>query len=140
MKVYEKNAYINVNGEWEAVSIFPLDYIVAMEQPADDEYRFNTFPGLWNSCHIIRNASSGYTLFKKKEMVRLSVANTNRDFPYRITAKNMKNPILCKVEFTEVKKPTYDFLTRNLSAPDFIKYVKYYEEKFQKPLDKPVKM
>lgn len=140
MKVYEKNAYINVNGEWEAVSIFPLGYVVAMEQPVDDEYRFNTFPGLWNNCHIIRNASSGYTLFKKKEMVRLSVANTNRDFPYRITAKNMKNPILYKVEFTEVKKPSYDFLTRNLSAPDFIKYVKYYEEKFQKPLDKPVKM
>ena len=138
MKVYEKNAYINVNGEWEAVSMFPIGYTVATEQPTDDEYRFNTFPGLWNNCHIIRNASSGYTFFKKKEMVRLSALY--KDFPYRITAKNMKNPILYKVEFTEIKKPSYDFLANNLSAPDFIKYVKYYEEKFQKPLDKPVKM
>lgn len=66
MKVYEKNAYINVNGEWEVVSPFPMEYVVAMEQPTDDEYRFNTFPTLWNNCHIIKNASSGYTFFKKK--------------------------------------------------------------------------
>jgi hypothetical protein len=138
MKVYEKNAYININGEWEAVSMFPIGYVVATEQPTDDEYRFNTFPALWNNCHIIRNASSDYTFFKKKEMVRLSILY--RDFPYRITAKNMKNPILYKVEFTEVKKPSYNFLVNNLSAPDFIKYVKYYEEKFQKPIDKQPKV
>ena len=67
-------------------------------------------------------------------MIRLSVLN--KDFPYRITAKNMKNPILYKVEFAEVKNPSYEFLTKILDASDFIKYVKYYEEKFAKPLDK----
>lgn len=138
MKVYERNAYINVNGEWEEVSLFPMGYTVATEQPTNDEREFNTFPDLWNNCHIIRNASSGYTFFKKKEMVRLSVLN--KDFPYRITAKNMRNPILYKVEFTEVKKPSYEFLTKILTAPDFIKYVKYYEEKFHKPLDKMPKV
>ena len=134
MKAYEKRAYVNVNGEWEEVSLFPIGYTVAMEQPANEEREFNTFPALWNNCHIIRNASSGYTLFKKKEIVRLSILH--KDFPYRITAKNMKNPILYKVEFTEVKNPTYEFLTKILTASDLIKYVKYYEEKFTKPLDK----
>jgi hypothetical protein len=47
--------------------------------------------------------------FKKKEMVRLSVLY--KDFPYRITAKNMKNPILYKVEFTEEVLRKYDYET-----------------------------
>ena len=138
MKVYEKNGYINVKGEWEAVSMFSLGWVVAMEQPEDDEYTFATFPGLWNNCHIIRNASSGYTLFKKKEMVCLSAIY--KEMPYRITADKMKNPIGYKITYTEVKNPSFDFIKRNLSAPDFIKYVKYFEEKFQKPIDKTQKM
>ena len=138
MKVYEKAAYINVKGEWEEVSMFSIGWAIGMEKPADEVRWFHAFGDLWNNSHLIRNASNTFIGFKKTPCVRLSAIY--KELPYRITAKNMKNPIGYKVEYTEIPNPTFDFIKRNLLAPDFIKYVKYYEEKFAKPLDKSDEM
>lgn len=121
LKVYECYPVVNINGEWEDLTISTKTRV--FETVPMEDIHFKTFEELYEA--DVPYFSNGLTFFKEK-VCYISLAFV--DFPKRITKKNFpKDGIRYGWKHDEIKNPTMEYLVKHLPADDFIKYLKERE-------------
>jgi hypothetical protein len=125
LKVYECYPMVNINGEWEHVTI--LGKTKVFETVPMEDVHYKTFEELYEA--DVPYFYSGLTFFREK-ICYISFAY--KDFAKKITKKNFpKDGIRYGWKHEEIKNPTMEYLMRNLSADDLIKYLKEREISFE---------
>ena len=124
LKIYECYPVVNINGEWERMTIFPKTCV--LEEIPEEVTHYETFEDLYNdikSACVNTYVSKTLTFFTKEKICYISIAD--RDFEKKITKKNFpENGIQFGWEHDELKNPTMKYLFNHLSADDLIKYLK----------------
>ena len=125
LKVYECYPMVNINGEWEHTTFFGKTKV--FETAPKEEIHYKTFEELYEA--DVPYFSSGLTFFKEKVCY---ISLIYRDFAKKITKKNFpKDGIRYGWRYDEIKNPTMEYLMKNLSADDLIKYLKEREISFE---------
>ena len=134
LKIYERYPVVNINGEWERMTIFPKTCV--LEEIPEEFTFYKTFEDLYNdikSACVNTYVSKTLTFFTKEKVCYVSIAD--RDFAKKITKKNFpENGIQFGWEYDELKNPTMKYLFNNLSADDLIKYLKDRDISIEKVL------
>lgn len=125
-KIYDKNVYFKIEGVYKDfvdTSIWKHICLKSDNEVLDETnyVTYSTFTDLYNAIQNdkIPNAEISLTLFKNRQKIYLSNAV---DFcHYSMTEKDFK-PVTVWTFFKEIKDASFDFLSRNLTADEFIEY------------------
>jgi hypothetical protein len=131
-KIYDRVVKIQIGcyGQaWENTSMWEHYCLKEETEFVNSEDWYSVFEDLRN--RILTDNIYNASVEKKwgGERYRISLSTVCRDFQYRIHEPNkgvttMREPIGIKIEYVEVKNPTLDFLSKNLSVEDMFEYLR----------------
>lgn len=132
-KIYDRVVKIQVGRygqDWENTSMWEHYCLKEETEVTNTEDWYSVFEDLKNriTTDRIYNASVERTRWGGERDV-ISFSTVCRDFQYRIYESNkgvttMREPIGIKIEYEEVKNPTLEFLSKNLSVEDMFEYLR----------------
>lgn len=133
-KIYDRVVKVQIGryGQdlWENTSMREHYCLIDKAEAIESEDWYLVFEDLKNriTTDRIYNASVERTRWGGERDV-ISFSTVYRDFQYRIYEPDkgitiMKDLIGIKIEYVEVKNPTLDFLSKNLSVEDMFEYLR----------------
>lgn len=132
-KIYDRVVKVQIGcygQDWENTSMWEHYCFKEETEAIGTEDWYSVFEELKNriATDRIYNASIEKTRLGGERDV-ISFSTVCRDFQYRIYESNkgvatMREPIGIKIEYVEIKNPTLEFLSKNLSVEDMFEYLR----------------
>ena len=132
-KIYDRVVKIQIgryDQAWEKTSMWEHYCLKEETEVVNSEDWYSLFEDLHN--RILTDNIYNASVEKVKwggERYRISFSTVCRDFQYHIYESNkgvttMREPIGIKIEYVEIKNPTLEFLSKNLSIEDMFEYLR----------------